>query len=575
MAALISIIPILLLFVLMLGFKMAGHKSAFVTLVVTILLALFVAPAMDMLPERFAAAPATDGLPVGTSAPATDGLPVGTATVVGVVWWAFVEGVLKAVFPSRIILLMAIYSYNILVESKQIEVIKQQFTSFTDDKGILVLMLVWGFGGLLEGMAGFGTAVAIPAAILIGLGFKPMFSALVALIGNTVATGFGAVGVPVTTLCNEVAPGGAASPEAICQISGYAVLQLAPLFILLPFIILWLTDRKAVVKNLVLAVWVGGVSLAVQYVCARYLGAETPAIIGSVAAIVAIVVYARLFARRKPASPVVSPAASTVPSTVADGSAVGASVAPASVAPAADGSPVGTSHTPMETFRAWSVYLFILLFILVSGALCPPVNAFLKTHLVSEVPLPVIGSTFKFGWISNAGLMLFLGATIGGLIQGLSLRKLMVVLARTVVNLRKTVVTIVSLIALASVMNYCGMIAAIASGLVALTGSFYPFFAPLIGAVGTFVTGSDTSSNILFAKLQANVAGQLNYSDPNWLVAANTTGATGGKMISPQSIAIATAACDMQGKDGEILKSALPYALLYIIIGGLMVYFAV
>ena len=392
-----------------------------------------------------------------------------------------------------------------------------------------------------------------------------MFSALVALIGNTVATGFGAVGVPVTTLCNEVAPGGAATPEAICEISGYAVLQLAPLFFLLPFIILWLTDRKAIVKNLVLAVWVGGVSLTVQYVCARYLGAETPAIIGSVAAIVAIVVYAKLFARRKPAATV--PAASTAGvATVPAASTAGVATVPAAST---------AGYTAAQTFRAWSVYLFILMFILVSGALCPPVNAFLKSHLVSQVPLPVIDSTFKFGWISNAGLMLFLGATIGGLIQGLSFKKLMVVLARTVLNLRKTVVTIVSLIALASVMNYCGMIAAIAGGLVALTGSAYPLFAPLIGAVGTFVTGSDTSSNILFAKLQANVAGQLNYSDPNWLVAANTTGATGGKMISPQSIAIATAACDMQGKDGEILRSAIPYALLYILIGGLMVYFAV
>jgi lactate permease len=234
------------------------------------------------------------------------------------------------------------------------------------------------------------------------------------------------------------------------------------------------------------------------------------------------------------------------------------------------------TYTMQETFRAWSVYLFILIFILVSGALCPPVNDFLKTHLVSKVPLPVIGSTFKFGWISNAGLMLFLGATIGGLIQGLSFGKLMAVLARTVVNLRNTVITIISLIALASVMNYVGMISAIAAGLVAITGSFYPFFAPLIGAIGTFVTGSDTSSNILFAKLQANVAGQLGYapgSETNWLVAANTTGATGGKMISPQSIAIATASCDMPGKDGEIMKSAIPYAVLYIIIGGLMVYF--
>lgn len=527
MTAIIAIIPIILLFVLMLGLKMPGHKSAFITLAVTVLLALFVAPAMGMMPEKFA-----------------------TASTYAVVWWSLVEGILKAVFPILIIILMAIYSYNILVESKEIETIKQQFTSFTDDKGILVLMLVWGFGGLLEGMAGFGTAVAIPAAILIGLGFKPMFSALVSLIGNTVATGFGAVGVPVTTLCNEVAPGGSASAEAICETSAFAVIQLSPLFVLLPFIILMLTDRKAWAKNIALALWTGIISVVVQYLCARYLGSETPAIIGSVAAIVAIIIYAKLFGKKK------------------------------------EHRENERHFTLGETFRAWSVYLFILVFILVSGALCPPVNDFLKTHLVSKVPLPVIGSTFKFGWISNAGLMLFLGATIGGMIQGLSLRKLMTVLARTTVNLQKTVVTIVSLIALASVMNYSGMIGAIAAGLVALTGSFYPFFAPLIGAIGTFVTGSDTSSNILFAKLQANVAGQLGMtgtssfygisgSESNWLVAANTTGATGGKMISPQSIAIATASCDMQGKDGEIMLSAIPYAVVYIILGGLMVYFGI
>ena len=526
MSFLTSIFPILLLFVLMLVFKMPGHKSALITLAVTVLLALFAAPALNMLPE-------------------------GTPSAGGVVWWGFVEGVLKAVFPILIIILMAIYSYNILVESREIEVVKSQFTSFTDDKGVLVLMLVWGFGGLLEGMAGFGTAVAIPAAILIGLGFPPLFSALVALIGNTVATGFGAVGVPVTTLCNEVAPGGAASAQAICETSAFAVLQLSPLFILIPFIILMLTDRRAVGKNICLALWTGVVSVAVQYVCARYLGAETPAIIGSVAAIFAIVIYAKLFVKSKPKDKT-----------------------------------EGEKFGPGRTFRAWSVYLLILVFILLSGALCPPVNGFLKTHLVSTVHLPVIDSVFRFGWISNAGLMLFLGASIGGLIQGLSFKQLMVVLAKTVVGLRKTVLTIISLIALASIMNYSGMISAIAAGLVAVTGPLYPLFAPLIGAIGTFVTGSDTSSNILFAKLQANVAGQLGMtgqgsffgvegSQTNWLVAANTTGATGGKMISPQSIAIATAACDMQGKDGEILRSALPYALLYIVVGGLMVFFGI
>lgn len=519
MAPLISLIPIVLLFVLMLGFKVPSHRSALITLLVTICIALWASPAMGIM----------------SSYP-------GDAPVWAVVGWGTLEGLLKAVFPILLIILMAIYSYNVLVASKAIEVIKKQFTSFTDDRGILVLMMVWGFGGLLEGMAGFGTAVAIPAAILIGLGFKPVFSALVSLLGNTVATGFGAVGVPVTTLCNEVSAGGSASPGLIREISAFSIIQLSPLFILVPFAILMLTDRRALLKNLLVAVWVGGVSLVVQFLCARYMGAETPAIIGSIAAILALIAYARVFTSK--------PEKVAIP---------GGKIA-----------------------RAWSVYLFILAFILVGGALCPPVNNFLRSHLVSEIHLPVTGTTFRFPWIGNAALMLFLGSVAGGLCQGLGWRTLTVTLARTIVNLRFTTITIISLIALASVMNYSGMIASLASGLVAVTGSVYPFFAPLIGAVGTFVTGSDTSSNILFAKLQANVAGQLGMTgdcnwfgsqgtQTDWLVAANTTGATGGKMVSPQSIAIATAACDMQGSDDLILRKALPYALIYIIIGGLMV----
>ena len=222
MNALISILPVALLFVLMLGFKVSGYKSALITLAATAALTLWTAPSMGIIPEKFA-----------------------SDSVYSLVGWSLVEGTLKAVFPILLIILMAIYSYNVLVESKAIEVIKSQFSSFTDDRGVLVLMMVWGFGGLLEGMAGFGTAVAIPAAILIGLGFKPMFSALVALLGNTVATGFGAVGVPVITLCNEISPGGVASSQTLCEVSTFAVLQLAPLFILIPFIILVLTDRKA------------------------------------------------------------------------------------------------------------------------------------------------------------------------------------------------------------------------------------------------------------------------------------------------------------------------------------------
>lgn len=524
MTSIISLVPIALLFVLMLGFKAAGWKSAVATLAATVALALWVAPAMGIIPPEYA------GEPVGA-----------------LVWWSFVEGTLKAVFPILIIILMAIYSYNVLVESKAIETIKSQFTSLTDDKGALVLTMVWGFGGLLEGMAGFGTAVAIPAAILIGLGFKPMFSALVALLGNSVPTAFGAVGVPVTTLCNEISSG-TPTADTIREVSTFGILQLSPLFFLIPFVILMLTDRRAWVKNICLALWTGGISLAVQLLCASFLGAETPAILGSIAAILAVIVYARLFLPKRRRND------------------------------------DRRRFTAAETLRAWSVYILILVLVLVGGALCPPVERFLKSHLVTSFTVPVTGTLFTFGWISNAGFMLFIGSVAGGLIQGLGFRRLAVVMARTIVNLRFTAITIISLIALASVMNHSGMIAALAAGLVAVSGRFYPLFAPLIGAVGTFVTGSDTSSNILFGKLQANVAHQLGMtgqtsllgfsgSEADWLAASNTAGATGGKMISPQSIAIATAACDMKGSDDAILRKAIPYALGYILICGLIVYF--
>ena len=206
MSALISVIPILLLFVLMMGFKVPGWKSALTTLIVTIILAVFVAPSLGIIPAKYV-----------------------DASIWGVTLWSVVEGFLKACFPIILIIICAIFSYNILCETKEIETIKTQFIQLTSDKGLLVLLLTWGFGGVLEGMAGFGTAVAIPAAILIGLGFKPMFSAVICLVANTVAVGFGAVGLPATTLANEVF-NGSAPHEMLCEVSTFIIIHLAVMF---------------------------------------------------------------------------------------------------------------------------------------------------------------------------------------------------------------------------------------------------------------------------------------------------------------------------------------------------------
>lgn len=514
MAIFLSILPILLLIVLMVAFKVRGDRSAVAALLSAVLIALFAVPSISgfgAVAEGFGAK---------------------------YVWWAFVEGVLKAVFPILIIIMMAIYSYNVLLESKQIDLIKHQFTSISRDKRLQVLLIVWGFGGLLEGMAGFGTAVAIPAAILIGLGFKPGFSALVSLIANSVATGFGAVGVPVITLAKE-AHGATVADHLIRIVAGDVIIQLSVLMFLIPFVILYLTDRsrKYILPNIILSLLVGAISLATQFISAYYIGAETPAIIGSIACIIFLVIYAKVKEKKNQEPQEAS------------------------------------SYSTSDYLRAWAVYGSILIFILLASPLSGPISEWMKSTWVSKIHLPIYeeGKTFNFGWLSNAGLMLFLGAFIGGLIQGVSVKKLFIILGQTFVKLNKSAVTIVSLVAMSAVMSHAGMITCIANALVAATGDLYPLFAPLVGAIGTFATGSDTSSNILFGKLQAEVSQSLNM-DTSWLAAANTAGATGGKIISPQSIAIATAACDQQGTEGTILRSALPYALGYVLIAGITVY---
>ena len=500
MTLILAIIPVLLLIVLMAFFKMSGDKSSIISLIVTMLIALF-----------------------------------GFAFSVDNLFYSFLYGALKAVSPILIIILMAIFSYNVLLKTEKMEIIKQQFTSISTDKSIQVLLLTWGFGGLLEAMAGFGTAVAIPAAILISLGFKPIFSATVSLIANSVATAFGAIGTPVLVLAKE-------TNLDVLHLSTNVVLQLSVLMFLIPLVLLFLTNPKlkALPKNIFLALLVGGVSLAGQYLAARYMGAESPAIIGSILSIIVIVLYGKLTASKEEKE--------------------------------RKRDRQSTLRTK-DILNAWSIYLLILFLIILTSPLFPELRSTLENNWITRISLPINASTVNYtiSWLTHAGVLLFLGTFIGGLIQGAKVKELFIVLWNTVKQLKKTFITVICLVGLSTIMDASGMIAIIASALATATGSLYPLFAPVIGCLGTFITGSDTSSNILFGKLQASVAGQIHVS-PDWLSAANTVGATGGKIISPQSIAIATSAGNQQGKEGEILKAAIPYALAYVVITGIIVY---
>ena len=508
---LLAAIPVILLVILLGILKLSGDKSALITLGATILLAIF---AFDMPAEAA-------GL-------------------------AFLYGVVKAIFPILIIIIMAIYSYNVLVHTHHMEIIKDQFSAISTDKSVQVLLLTWGFGGLLEGMAGFGTAVAIPAAILISLGFKPVFAAVVSLIANSVATGFGAVGTPVKVLAVESGVG----MENIQQLSQYVVLQLSPLMFIIPFIIAFMTNPtvKGLPKNILLSLLIGVVSLVTQYFSAMYMGAETPAIMGSIASIIAIIAFGKLTEKKKDGKE------DTLP-----------------------------KYSSAQLLSAWSVYALILILVVLTSPLFPSLRESLQSVCVMKIPFTIdsvqldgslltVSKTQTITWLTDAGLLLFIGATVGGLLQGAKLSALLKVLGKTIIQQKKTIITVSCLIGLSSVMDFSGMIGVMGAALALATGSLYPIFAPTIGCLGTFLTGSDTSSNILFGKLQSTVANQIGV-DPTWLSAANTAGATGGKIISPQSIAVATSACGQQGKEGEIMKKALPFALLYIVVAGLVVYF--
>ncbi|VTS36278.1 transporter, lactate permease family [Streptococcus pseudoporcinus] len=178
---------------------------------------------------------------------------------------------------------------------------------------------------------------------------------------------------------------------------------------------------------------------------------------------------------------------------------------------------------------------------------------------------------YTIKWLTSPGTMIILATFLAGLLQGMSFGEILRILGKSIKQLTNTMVTVASIVALSKVMSYSGMINTIAVSLVAVTGALYPFIAPVIGTLGTFITGSDTSANVLFGELQVKAANNLNMN-PYWMAAANMTGATAGKMISPQSIAVAAVAIGVEGQEGKLLKEVINYCALYIILTCLVVF---
>lgn len=450
---------------------------------------------------------------------------------------AVAEGAALALWPIIIVIIAAVFTYNICVSTGKMEVIKKMLANVTQDKRVLVLIIAWGFGGFMEGMAGFGTAVAIPASMLVGLGFPPAFAAIVCLIANATPTAFGSIGIPTTTLAKITG-------IHVIDLSTNTVILLALLIILTPFVLVFLTGKsKNSLKGITLITFISGISFLIpEYLVARYLGAELPVVIGSVCSMAATVLAARIIGKGEVEEKYRLDGREEVKITV------------------------------NQALIAWSPFILIFVFLLVTSKLAGPFNRTLESVKTSvSIYQGRGGSPFTFSWLATPGFWILLSAFIGDNIQGLNMKELIVILKKTILQMMKTVITIIAIMATAKLMGYSGMIASISLVFVTYTGSFYPFFAPFLGAIGTFVTGSGTSASVLFGGLQAETSAALGLNQA-WITASNTAGAVIAKMISPQSIAIAVAAVSLEGEENMLLKGTIKCFVIFIIIVGVITY---
>ena len=501
----LAMLPIIWLIAALSGLKMAGHKACVIALVVTMALAIGYWRLNVLC----------------------------TAT-------AALEGALNALWPICLVIVAALFTYNLTLKTGAMELIKKMLAGVSRDKRVLALIIGWGFGNFMEGMAGFGTAVAIPASMLAGIGLDPMSAVLGCLVVNSTPTAFGSVGVPTVTLATVT------GLEAVPLAGSVVVIQCILTFIS-PFLMVCICGKgiKAL-KGMFPTTLIASLSFTVPwFFTAQFIGPELPDIIGSICSMGCIIAAAKIFNKNPDEEYAIQISENRQ---------------------SQENMTVGTG------VKAWSSFILIFLLLMITSTLCPPIHnaiAGIKSSVV--VYAGEGGNALGFSWINTPGVMIFIAAIIGGLIQGASVKDMAEVFLETLKKYWKTILTICSVMATAKIMSYSGMISDIAKFLVAAAGPFYPFIAPLIGALGAFVTGSGTSTCVLFGGLQSETALALGLN-ASWMAAANVMGAGIGKMICPQGIAIGAGAINAVGSESKILSAVFKYFLLYVILAGVICY---
>lgn len=500
----LTLLPIIWLIIALAALKIPGHKACLAALAIAAVLALTLwhMPVIDCV----------------TSA---------------------LEGFASALWPIILVIIAAIFTYNLSLRTGAMDVIKRLLAGVSNDMRVLVLLIGWGFGGFMEGMAGFGTAIAIPASMLAGMGMNPILACLACMLSNSFPTAFGSVGIPTVTL--QTVTG-----LDIMPLAYITVIEMLPFMILVPFLMIMAgCGGPKALKGVVGITLVAGVSFVLpELLVAKFLGAELPVIVGSVCSMLCILIFAKLRGKKE------------VPEQYRMSSGEEAAKP--------------DTMTPVQAFMP---FILIFVFLLLTSKLVPPVNSFLKVFSSSfKISTAASAGNASFSWVNTPGVWIILATVIGGFIQKAGGRVMWDTFCATVKQLVKTMITIMSVLAVAKIMTYSGMISDMANLFVTLTGRFYGFVAPIIAALGAFVTGSGTNTEVLLGRLQSEAANAIGAS-PYWLAAANSVGAGIGKIVSPQCIATAVAAVGLTGQDSKMLSAVIKWALLMLVLACALVGF--
>ena len=506
------------------------------------------------------------------------GMPVGTAVATAAYGGAY------GLLPIGWIVVSAVFLYQLTVETGQFEILKSSVSHLSSDRRVQALLVAFSFGAFIEGASGFGTPVAICSALLIGLGFTPLYAAGLSLIANTAPVAFGAIGTPILTL--------AAVTELPAETLGaMAGRQLPFVSLLVPAWLVATMSGWAGLRSVWPAVLVcGGTFAIVQFAWSNFVGVELVDIAGGLASIAALAAFCRVW---QPEDTFVDPRVASD-----EGSAFAAPPLNASSGAATARQGV-QARAPQSVARAWTPWLFLSVAVIVWGL--APVKAALNRGMLApawEVPqlhrmvlrdYPVapqavdparIGDAgyraqraeaarFTLNWASATGTAIFLAAVASALYLRVSPAQFVAVGIATLRRMRTSLLTIMLMLSLGFVTRYGGTDATLGLAFTK-TGWLYPFFATMLGWLGVALTGSDTSSNVLFGSLQKITAQQLGF-DPVLIVTANSTGGVMGKMIDAQSIVVATASTGQVGQEGRILRFVFWHSVALVAVMGVIV----